>query len=65
MNNALLLASIAVAAAGAPILASRWQLQPPKRPKIFTHADEEQIEKAQGKRDRKAAKRMARKDGAV
>ena len=58
----LLAQALAVAVAASHIPGAPRINVPQRAPRVFTHADEERLAKAQAKRDRKAARNLKNKE---
>ncbi len=63
MRSALLLAAVAGMMASTPATAFAKPRSNPQPRRLYTSADDERLAKAQAKRDRKAAKRVAAQEG--
>ena len=63
MRSALLLAAVAGMVASSPITTFAPPRANPQPRRLYTSADDERKAMAQAKRDRKAAKRAAQKEG--
>ena len=63
MRSSLLLATVAAMMASTPATAFSRPRSTPQPRRLYVGADDERKTKAQAKRDRKAAKRAAQKEG--
>ena len=63
MRSSLLLATVAAMMASTPATAFSKPRSNPQPRRLYTSADDERKAMAQAKRDRKAAKRAAQKEG--
>ena len=63
MRSSLLLATVAAMMASTPATAFAKPRSSPQPRRLYTSADDERKAMAQAKRDRKAAKRAAQKEG--
>ncbi len=63
MRSSLLLATVAARMASTPATAFAKPRSSPQPRRLYTSADDERKARVQAKRDRKAAKRAAQKEG--